>query len=799
VVRVRRSGRPTVDGPGTEDRPVGEAATLAWCLETVRQVNEAEPAAQACSDDDLSARTGQYRERLARGAAAAALLPEAFATVREAARRTIGLRHHDVQIMGGAVLHLGMIAEMRTGEGKTLTATLPAYLGAVSGQPVHVMTANDYLTARDRDWMQPVYQFLGLTAGLLDTAPRPDRAVRRAQYAADVLYGQWNQFAYDYIRDNLAWEPGEVVQRGLGLAVVDEADLILIDQMRTPALISGTVEQSERQCKAAGEIADRLRAGLHYTADRATMTASLTDGGIAAIERLIGIDNLYDASHSGLAHLIDNAVKARALYERDRDYLVSGDQVVLIDSVSGRPSTSRYADGIHEALEVKEGLPVQPATQTVGSVPCGEYLRSYDRLAGMTGTAVSEAPVYRELYRLEVITVPTNSPVIRVDHPDKLYRTRQAKLAAIAADTGKRAASGQPVLVGAMSEADAEAIYGLLQDAGVAAELLSARNFEREASILAEAGRPGAVTIVVRMAGRGVDIVLGGSSGSEREAVADQGGLCVLGTERNSDRRTELHLRGRAGRQGDPGESLFYLSAEDEVVGQIMRYTPKSLLHDGVPFERLSRDLDKGQLRFAAAQAQWYKTNAAFDDVLGQQQRAFNAERSSIVGKQDVSDHIAAILDDLLEAEVRGALRAGSDPAALVAALNRLYPVAGPSDVRGAMQRGSRDLVAGVLSAVRRDARLAYETREGQLGQQAMRDLERRALLSATDRAWRAHLAAMSDLMSSLMIRAAGRSASLPDYQREAAALYAEMTDQIKRAAISLVFYVKVESQPAPD
>lgn len=795
MVRIRRSGQQTEQIPEALVRPSGEGATLAWCLEVVRQVNGLEAMAQACTDDELRSRSDEFRERLSRGDTAGALLPEAFATVREAARRAIGQRHHDVQVMGGAALHLGMIAEMRTGEGKTLTVTLPAYLGALSGQPVHVMTANDYLTARDRDWMQPVYQFLGLSAGLLDTAPNPDRATRRAEYAADVVYGQWDQFGCDLIRDNLAWDPSEQVQRGLGLAIVDEADLILIDQMRHSALISGPAPQSEdgNWHKAAADAVRALRAGMHYTADRAAMTASLTDSGITEIEDQLGIENLYDTTNAGVAHLIENAVQARALYERDRDYLVSGDQIVIIDRVSGRPQASRHSEGIHEALEAQEGLPVRPSRQAIGSVLCRDYLRQYDRLAGLTGTAASEAPTYRHLYGLEVITIPTSRPVIRVDHADKLYRKRQAKLAAIASDAAKRAASGQPVLVGAMSEADAEAVAGLLGDAGISCELLSARNFEREAAILADAGRPGAVTIVVKMAGRGVDIVLGGRSGAEREAVVDLGGLCVLGTERNGDRRTELHLRGRAGRQGDPGESLFYLSAEDEVVGQLMRHSPKSLLPDGTPFEFLSRHLDKAQFRTAAAQAQWYQRYAAFDDVLAQQQRVVYAERNSIVHQQDLRAHVAAVLDDVLAAEVRTAVRAGSDTRSLVAMLTRLYPVAGASYIDIAMRRGGRDPLPGVLGAVRRDAQQAYANREAQLGQDVMRKLERAALLSATDSAWREHLAAMSDLLSSAMIRAAGGAPSLPDYQREAAALYAGTTDQIRRTAVNQIFYAKIK------
>ena len=796
MVRIRRSGQQSDGVPRPAVRPSGdEAATLAWCMQVVRQVNSLEPVVQACADEELRARTAEFRERLSRGEAADAVLPEAFATAREAARRSIGLRHHDVQIMGGTALHLGMIAEMRTGEGKTLTVTLPAYLAAVSGQPVHVMTANDYLTARDRDWMQPVYQFLGLSAGLLDTAPNPDRAVRRAEYAADVVYGQWDQFGCDLIRDNLAWDPGEQVQRGLGLAIVDEADLILIDKMRQSALVSGPAPQSAEGHKAAAEVARSLTPGEHFTADRTAMTANLTDGGIAVVEDWFGIENLYDEAHGGLANVVENAVKARALHQRDRDYLVSGDQIVIVDRVSGRPLTSRYADGMHEALEAKEGLAVQPATQIIGSVLCRDYLGQYDRLAGLTGTAASEAAVYRDLYGLEVIAVPTSRPVIRVDHTDKLYRKRRVKLAAIASDAAKRAAAGQPVLVGAMSDADADAVARLLGDAGISSELLSARNFEREAAVLADAGRLGAVTIVVKMAGRGVDIILGGSSGGGREAVADLGGLCVLGTERNGDRRTELHLRGRAGRQGDPGESLFYLSAEDEVVGQILKYTPKAAVRDGSTLDWLSRDLDKAQFRVATAHAQWYKTNAAFDDVLAQQQRVIYTERNAVVHQQDLRAHVAAILDDVVAAEVKTALQAGGDLKALAVSLKRLYPVTAASliDIHVAMRSGSRDPVPGVLAAVRRDVRQAYENREAQVGEQIMRKLERAALLSATDSAWRGHLAAMSDLQSSAMIRAGGGAPSLPDYQREAAALYAEMTDQIMRTAVNQVFYGKIK------
>jgi preprotein translocase subunit SecA len=639
--------------------------------------------------------------------------------------------------------------------------------------------------------MQPVYACLGLTAGLLEPAASPGVKVRRPQYAADVTYGPWAEFCYDFLRDNLAWHLDETSQRGLGVAIVDEADLILLDEMRTPAFVTGPAANQEHRYEAVARAAGTLQPGVHFTADQAARTASLTEAGLAAVEDCFGIGNLYDAVNGGLAHLVENAVRALA-YERDRDYLVSGDQVVVIDQKSGRPQPSRYGGGLHEALEAKEQLPVQPMQQEIATVTCRDYLRQYHHLTGMTGTAVSEAPIYRDLYGLDVVVIPTNRPVIRIDRPDMLYRSRQSKLAALAADAGRRAAAGQPVLIGAMSAPDAEAVAALLTGAGTACEVLAARNFEREAHVLAEAGRAGAVTIVVKMAGRGVDIILGGSAG-DRDAVADRGGLCVLGTERTGDRRTELHLRGRAGRQGDPGESVFYLSAEDEIVAPMVRATPQPLRLDGVPFGRLSKAIDKGQFRHVAVLAQWHLANVAFDDVLAAQQRAFYADRRSILHEPDMRARSMSILDDVVTAGIEGALRAGSGPGDVVRQLARLYPVSiAPADLGVAMHDGTPD-PANVRSAVLRDARQAYEKREGQLGEGTMRDLERRVLLSVSDRAWREHLAAMSDLLSSLMIRPARGTPALAEYQREAARLYTAMTRKIRRDFVTVIFFIQVE------
>ena len=472
---------------GAAARPLDEAQILARCRDVVRQVNDHEAATRAGSDD-LRSRTAEFRDRISQGQRPEALLPETFAVVREAASRAIGLRHHDEQIMGGAVLQLGMLAEMRTGEGKTLTATLPAYLAAVSGQPVHVMTANDYLATRDANWMRPIYELLGLSVGLLEPGENPDRAVRRAPYAADVTYGRCGEYVYDFLRDNLAWEAADCVQRGLGTAIVDEADLVLIDEMRTSPSVSGPADHKDDRHEQVALAVATLIPGTDFSTDQSAGTAVLSDSGIKRLEDWFGTDSLYDAANRGLAYLAENAVKARALFTRDRDYLVEGDQILVIDRTSGRPLQTRYGEGIHEALEAKEGLPVRPARETLASITTRDYLRQYNVLCGMTGTAVSDAPIYQGIYSLGVIVIPTHRPVIRIDRPDLLYRTRQAKLAALAADAQRRAAAGQPVLIGAMTVADAEAVAQLLRDAGVEPEVLSARNYKREGRVLAEAG-----------------------------------------------------------------------------------------------------------------------------------------------------------------------------------------------------------------------------------------------------------------------------------------------------------------------
>jgi preprotein translocase subunit SecA len=769
----------------------GETAVRQFCQHMVADTAARETAARSCSDEELRLRREQYRERLQAGEDIRGLLPEAFATVREAARRAIGQRHHDVQIMGGAALHLGAIVEMRTGEGKTLTVPLAAYAAALGGEPVHVMTANDYLATRDRDWMRPVYEFLGLTTGLLEPAASPSLRERQAQYRADVTYGPADEFCYDFLRDHIVRKPAELSQRGLGVAIVDEADLVLIDAMRQERGLTSSTGEKEDRYEAVARAVAALRPGADFTVEPAGRSAILTENGLTAVEQGLGLDTLYDPANGGLADLVENAVLARA-FERDRDYLVADGHITQIDQQSGRPSSAGFPERLHAALSAKEGLRVPPPCQVVGAIRQRDYLRQYRQLTGMTGTALSDAPIYRDLYGLDVTVIPTNRPVIRVDRPDVLYRTRQAKLAALADDAKSRAAAGQPVLIGAMSATDADAVAALLNAAGTTCEILAARNFEREARVLAEAGRPGTVTIVVKMAGRGVDIVLGGPGGAH-DAVADAGGLCVLGTERTGDRRTELHLRGRAGRQGDPGESLFYLSAEDEVAAGMLRPTPKGLLTDGASFGMLSRQLDRTQFNLAESQAQWYRANSEFDDVRDAQQRAFYAERTSVLLEPAMRRRIESILADVVTAEVDDALGAGAGPGQLASQLHELCQVGDArGSIFGAMREGNPDRAANTVAVVLDAASRIYDEREARYGAATWEQAARVVVLNTFDRAWGKHLQDMTDLQTELIIRGAYGPQALGEFQRRGRDLYADMVAGVKRDAINRLFKIEI-------
>jgi preprotein translocase subunit SecA len=786
-----------------------DADTLRWCREVVSLVAAVGPQMSALSDDELRALTGVFRDRLSQGEPMDDLLPEAFAAVREAASRSIGQRPFDVQIMGGVVLHLGKIAEMRTGEGKTLTVTMPAYLHALSGAGVHVITANDYLASRDAEWMGPVYRALGLTVGLLEPSPRPETAGRRAQYDADVTYGPWSEFGYDYLRDNVAWDKGEFVQRGHHWVIVDEADLILIDEMRSPLLISApakAAEQGKLWQQTFARVAKRLQAGRHYESEPRDQTVSLTDSGAQKVEDELGIDNIYDDPNLPLVHYLLNALKAKELYQKDREYIVADGQAVIIDQTSGRLHHGRrFGEGIHEAIEAKEGLEIHPETEVLATVPMWDYLGRYQHLSGLTGTAHEEAETYRQIYQINVVAIPTNKPMIRVDHGDAIYRTKDSKLAALVTEISSRHATGQPVLVGATSVEEAQAVARMLNQRDIGHQVLSALNFEHEARVIAGAGGLGAVTVVAKMAGRGVDIILGGADGADREQVADVGGLCVLGAERPVKRRLEMHLRGRAGRQGDPGEAKFFVSFDDELVSAVFAKGGKQLAFvrriwtEGQPFDRLATGLTSAQARQAANEAAWLVQMREWDRVVADQQHLVYAERLPAARGDDLSGQVRALIEELIRALVTAAAAEGIPAEQLWGRLRELYPVT--LEPQSFAQSGARhrQQLARIAGLAVDDAQRVYSRREAELGVAITREVERRVILKSLDGGWRQHLQAMPDLANSIGIRASG-PAALAEYRREGTAMFNRMRREVNREIVSTLFHLKIDvSQAEPE
>lgn len=799
MARLRLRGSAQRDGagpPGKDD----EAAVLRWCRDVVSRVNAFEPSVRALTDDGLRGLTGSFRERLGRGEPVADVLPEAFAAVREAAVRTLGQRPFDVQVMGGAVLHLGRVAEMKTGEGKTLTATFPAYLRALSGGGVHVMTANDYLAGRDAEWMGPVYRFLGLTTGLIRAQPRPSPVARRQEYLADVTYGDAHQFGYDYLRDNLAWSQDQRAQRGHHFALVDEADLVLIDEMRSPLQITAPADQIESRHREFAEVADRLERGEDYEVDERSRTVSLTARGTRAVEEHFGVSNLYEEANLPLAHLAGNALKAKECYLKDRDYIITGGQAIIIDSASGRPLPDRrYGDGLHEAIEAREGIAIRGEGQLIAMVAMWDYLDLYEQMAGMTGTALADVQTYRQIYGLDVVTVPSNKPMIRVDHGDVLYHTRQSKLAALAEEAATRHQAGQPVLVGASSVDEAQAISDLLTGRGIAHEMLTALNHEQEARIITGAGRLGAVTVVAQMAGRGVDIVLGGPDRAQREAVAEAGGLCVLGTERPVKRRLEMHLRGRAGRQGDPGEAKFFLSYDDELVKAVAGKTATfagRFLPAGEHIGRVSAALTSIQAKTAANEAAWLAYAREFDRVLTGQRRLVYAERAPAARGESMGEWVRQLISEVVHTQIASAAGENLQAARFWQGLRQLYPcelVPRPAD--GEVPRYQLPHIAELAMA---DAHRIYSRREAELGIEIIREFEQRVILSVLDRGWREHLHAMTELFSTIGIRAKGEAA-LAAYRREGTQAFNRMRAAVNREIVRALFYLKVEiADPLP-
>src|ERR671931_618917 len=662
----------------------------------VAQVNALEPSVQALADEQLRAKTTEFRQRFAEGETLDELLPEAFAVVREAGRRVLNMRHFDVQLIGGAVLHKGKIAEMKTGEGKTLVATLPAYLNALAGKGVHIVTVNDYLARRDSEWMGRIYRFLGMTVGVILASMTPWE--RRPNYAADITYGTNNEFGFDYLRDNMALSTDEMVQRGHNYAIVDEVDSILVDEARTPLIISGPAEQGARWYQQFARIAPRLTKDVHYEVDEGKHTVAVTEEGVARVEEILAIDNLYDSLNTPLVHHLQNAIRAKELYKRDDEYIVRDGEVLIVDEFTGRVLEGRrYSEGLHQAIEAKENVPIKEENQTYATITLQNYFRMYDKLAGMTGTAKTEAAELNHIYRLGVVEVPTNMPMIRADHGDVIYKTEQAKFTALVDEIADKHAKGQPVLVGTVSIEKSERVSRLLDQRGIRHSVLNAKHHEREAHIIAQAGRLGAVTVATNMAGRGVDIMLGGNVeylaeealraggmdptetdpdewnralqaeierktvevAAEHDQVVELGGLCVLGTERHESRRIDNQLRGRSGRQGDPGESRFFLSLEDDLMRMFATKTVAGLmdrlnLPDDVPITHrlVTRAIANAQRQVEAQNFEQRKNVLKYDEVMNKQREVIYDTRRLILEGEDLREQTLGFLADVVSSEV---------------------------------------------------------------------------------------------------------------------------------------------------
>ncbi|MEH0827652.1 MULTISPECIES: preprotein translocase subunit SecA [unclassified Micromonospora] len=805
------------------------------------------------TDDELRGLTEQYRERLADGETLDDLLPEAFATVREAAARVLGQRPYDVQVMGGAALHFGNIAEMKTGEGKTLTSVMAVYLNALSGKGVHVVTVNDYLAQRDAAWMGRVHEFLGLTVGVV--LPNRPAAEHRAAYECDITYGTNNEFGFDYLRDNMAWSRDELVQRGHNFAVVDEVDSILIDEARTPLIISGPAEHSARWYQEFAGVVARLQPGTDgagdYEVDYAKRTIAVTERGVAKVEDRLGIDNLYESVNTPLVGYLNNAIKAKELYKRDKDYIVSDGEVLIVDEFTGRILHGRrYNEGMHQAIEAKEGVEIKQENQTLATITLQNYFRLYEKLSGMTGTAQTEAGEFNKVYKVGVVTIPTHRPMVREDRPDVIYKTERAKFNAVIEDIAERHEKGQPVLVGTVSVENSEILSQLLRRRGIPHSVLNAKFHAREAEIVAQAGRKGAVTVATNMAGRGTDILLGGNPEflatselrqrgldpveneeeyakameevlptwkqaceAEAEEVAEAGGLYVLGTERHESRRIDNQLRGRAGRQGDPGESRFYLSLQDELMkrfraGAVEAVMERFNIPEDVPIESkmVTRQIKSAQAQIEGQNAEIRKNVLKYDEVLNKQRQVVYAERLRVLNGEDLSDQVRNMIDDTVTAYVTGATSEGYaedwDLEQLWSSLKQLYPVGITIEEMEEEAGGSRASIDAdfLLARLKEDAHAAYDRREEQLGEEAVRQLERMVLLQVIDRKWREHLYEMDYLQEGISLRAYAQRDPVIEYQREGFDMFATMMDGIKEETVGFLYNLEVQVQePEPE
>ncbi len=825
---------------------LGEGKILRELEAVARAVNAIEEDFVAMSDEDLRGMTDEFKQRLADGEKLDDLMPEAFATVREAAKRVLGQRHFDVQLMGGAALHLGNIAEMRTGEGKTLVATLPTYLNALTGRGVHVVTVNDYLAKYHAEWMGRVYHFLGLSTGVI--LSDMSRDARRKAYAADVTYGTNNEFGFDYLRDNMANSIEECVQRGHYFSIVDEVDSIRIDEARTPLIISGPTQDEVKWYPEFAQIARRMVKDEDYEVDEKKRTISVLEGGITKVEDYLGIDNLYDAVNTSLISFMNNAIKAKELFRRDKEYVVLDGEVLIVDEHTGRILHGRrYNEGLHQAIEAKEGVRIREEYQTLATITLQNYFRLYEKLAGMTGTAMTEASEFDKIYKLGVVPIPTNKPVARLDSKDLVYRTEEAKYAAVVEDIAERHAKGQPVLVGTVSVEKSEHLSDLLKKRGIPHSVLNAKHHEDEAKIVAMAGHKGAVTVATNMAGRGTDIMLGGSVdfladqelrkqgldpmenteeydaawpamvekikaqvAAEHEEVRQAGGLYVLGTERHESRRIDNQLRGRAGRQGDPGESRFYLSLQDELMrlfkSDWVDWVLTTLkVPDDVPIEnkRVTNSIASAQSQVEAQNFESRKNVLKYDDVMSRQREVIYRERRAVLEGADLHEQVRTMIDQVVEDYVTSATAGFPEEwnlESLWTALRTLYPIGIKlgelEDEVGGRAGLTRELL---LERVKADAHNAYDQREQAVGDDVMRELERRVMLSVLDRKWREHLYEMDYLREGIGLRAYSQRDPLVEYQREGFDMFQVMMDAIKEESVTYLFNLEVEVEEEPD
>ncbi|HET8664777.1 MAG TPA: preprotein translocase subunit SecA [Nocardioides sp.] len=820
---------------------IGEGKILRQLEAVSRAVNAIEDDFVGMSDAELRAQTDEFKARLADGETLDDIMPEAFATVREAAKRVIGQRHYDVQIMGGAALHLGNIAEMKTGEGKTLVATLPAYLNALSGKGVHVVTVNDYLAKYHAEWMGRIHHFLGLSTGVILPSMKPDE--RREAYNCDVTYGTNNELGFDYLRDNMASSLEECVQRGHNFAIVDEVDSILIDEARTPLIISGPTQDEVRWYDEFAKVARNLVRDVDYEVDEKKRTISVLEPGITKVEDHLGIENLYESANTPLISFLNNSIKAKELFHRDKEYVVMDGEVLIVDEHTGRMLAGRrYNDGLHQAIEAKEGVEVREEYQTLATVTLQNYFRLYDKLSGMTGTAMTEASEFDKIYKLGVVPIPTNLPMIRVDQPDLVYRTEEAKYDAVVEDIAQRHAKGQPILVGTVSVEKSELLSKKLRERGIAHSVLNAKVHADEAKIVAKAGHKGAVTVATNMAGRGTDIMLGGSVefladeelrkkgleptgetadeyeaawpgmveqikaqvAAEHDEVKALGGLYVVGTERHESRRIDNQLRGRSGRQGDPGESRFYLSLEDELMrlfksDWVDRILQVLKIPDDVPIEnkRVTGAIANAQGQIEAQNFDSRKNVLKYDDVMDRQRHVIYAERRKVLEGADLKDQIATFIDDVVEGFVLGATEGFAeewDLDALQSQLRQLWPMSLDlhqlAEDAGGVEGLDRD---ELIEALQADAHAAYELREAEIGSDVMRELERRVVLSVLDRKWREHLYEMDYLREGIGLRGYAQRDPLVEYQREGFDMFMAIMDGIKEESVGFLFNLDVQ------